>query len=93
MRLASAGLQVDAVDISDVAVTRGRSEASRLGLELTWHVADLDEFTPAHGRYQVITVIRYRNRELWPRLVDALAPGGWLLAEHHFKTTAPVAAC
>lgn len=90
LRLAEAGYEVDAVDISAVAVARGRSEARQRGLDLTWHVADLDDFDPGRERYQVIVVIRYRNRDLWPRLIDALALNGWLLAEHHFKTPAPV---
>lgn len=91
LRLAEAGYAVDAVDISAVAIARGRSEARQRGLRLTWHVADLDDFTLEQAAYQVITVIRYRNRALWPKLIDALAPEGWVLVEHHFKTMASVA--
>lgn len=90
LRLAEAGYHVDAVDISEVGVARGRAESERRGLDVTWTVADLDEFVPEPAAYQVIVVVRYRNRALWPRLADALAPGGWLLIEHHFKTSAAV---
>jgi SAM-dependent methyltransferase len=90
LRLAEAGFDVDAVDISAVAVEQARAEAQRRGLEVRWHVADLDDLAVAEGRYRLITVIRYRNRSLWPRLVTALAPDGWLLAEHHFRTSAAV---
>lgn len=86
LRLAEAGLRVDAVDISEVAVERARTEADARGLELNWQVSDLDEFELSSGVYQAITVIRYRNRALWPRLIDALAPDGWLLVEHHLKS-------
>ena len=89
-RLAEAGLAVEAIDISEVAIARARAEADERGLAIDWAVADLDhlELTPA--RYDVITVIRYVNRELWPRLVDALRPGGTLLIEHHLRTDADV---
>ncbi|MGI9648826.1 MAG: class I SAM-dependent methyltransferase [Acidimicrobiia bacterium] len=86
LRLAEAGLQVDAVDISEVAVGRARTEADRRGLELNWHVSNIDEFEIPPAAYQSITVIRYRNRALWPRLIDGLAPDGWVLVEHHIKS-------
>jgi SAM-dependent methyltransferase len=90
MRLADKGLSVDAVDVSAVAIDMAAEEAKRRGLEINWVVADLDDHALPDGAYNVITVIRYVNRDLWPRLVEALAPGGWLLVEHHLKTTADV---
>lgn len=90
LRLAEAGYEVDAVDISEVAIARAKEEARSRGLQLTWRVADLDDLALEHEAYQLITVIRYRNRDLWPRLIDALAQDGWLLVEHHFKSDAPV---
>lgn len=90
LRLAEAGYEVHAIDISALAIARGQSEARQRGLKLTWQVADLDEFALEQAAYRVIIVIRYRNRDLWPKLIDALAPDGWLLVEHHFKTAAPV---
>jgi SAM-dependent methyltransferase len=90
MRLAEAGLDVDAVDVSAVAIDMAAEEAKRRGLELNWVVADLDDHELPVGAYNVITVIRYVNRGLWLRLIDGLAPGGWLLVEHHMKTAADV---
>ncbi len=90
IRLAEAGLQVDAVDVSSVAIEMARTEAERRALEVNWVVADLDDYELVPAAYDVIAVIRYVNRSLWPRLIDALAPGGWLLVEHHMKTTADV---
>jgi len=90
LRLAEAGLRVDAVDISAVAIERAGSEAEERGLELHWTVSDIDEFEILPGVYQAITVIRYRNRALWPRLIAALAPGGWVLVEHHVKSSREV---
>ena len=90
LRLAEAGLDVEAVDVSGVAIAMARTEAERRGLEVEWVVADLDGYELAPAGYDVITVIRYVNRRLWPRLIDGLAPGGWLLVEHHMKTTVDV---
>ncbi len=90
LAVAAAGYRVDAVDISEVALDMGRAEAERRGLSLDWSARDLDEWVPPAGAYDLITVFRYRNRRLWPRLVDALAPDGWLIVEHHLRTAAPV---
>jgi len=90
LALAEAGFMVTATDISSVAIDMGRSVAAERDLSVEWQVVDLDNFEPT-DRYDLITVFRYRNPMLWPKLVDALAPNGWLIAEHHFKTTADVA--
>jgi SAM-dependent methyltransferase len=90
LRLAEAGHQVVAVDISASAIDMARTEAERKGLEVSWEVADLDDADLQSDTYDVITVIRYVNRKMWPRLIPALAPNGWLLIEHHLQTTADV---
>lgn len=86
LHLAEAGFDVDAVDISEVAVQRGRDEAERRGLDIAWTVGDLDEDPLPPDAYDVITVIRYRSPSLWPRLRAALAPGGWVIVDHHLRT-------
>jgi SAM-dependent methyltransferase len=86
LALAEAGFGVDAVDISSVAIERARAEAERRGLEVRWAVADLDTDDLPGAGYDLVTVVRYRNRELWPRLAAALAPDGWILVEHHLQT-------
>ena len=88
--LAEAGHQVDAVDISASAINMARTEAERRGLEVSWEVADLDNAELRPDAYDAITVIRYVNRKIWPRLITALAQNGWLLIEHHLLTTADV---
>ena len=88
--LAEAGYEVEAMDISEVAIERARAAARERGLEVDWRVADLDRFEPPPGRYDLITVIRYTNRVLMEHLPGALTEGGMLLVEHHFLTPAPV---
>ena len=89
--LASRGFEVDAVDISSVAIDMARAEAIRRDLSVNWQVADLDDFDPGEGWYDVITMIRYSNRAMWPRLVAALAVDGWLVMEQHLRTRHDVA--
>ena len=88
--LAEAGYEVEAVDISGVAIERARATARERGVEVDWRVADLDDFAPPPGRFDLITVIRYTNRKMMERLPEGLADGGMLLVEHHLRTNAPV---
>ena len=90
LRLAEAGYEVEAVDISGIAIDRARADALERGLEVDWRVADLDGFEPPPGRFHLITVIRYTNREMMERLPEGLADGGMLLVEHHLRTGVPV---
>lgn len=89
--LASRGFDVDAVDVSSVAIEMARGEAARRGLSVGWHVADVDDFDLGEGRYDLITMIRYTNRDVWPHLVTALAEDGWLVMEQHLRTRHEVA--
>lgn len=89
--LASRGFEVDAVDVSAVAIEMARSEATRRDLSVHWHVADVGDFDLGEGRYDVITMIRYTNRAIWDRLATALAENGWLVMEQHLRTRHEVA--
>lgn len=90
LRLAEAGFEVDAVDISGVALDLARNKARDRGLEVNWLAADLDDLQLERD-YRLITVFRYRNEQLWSRLIDALEPNGWVLVEHHLNTELAVA--
>ena len=81
--LARRGLAVDAVDISPIALARGRDESA--GLAIEWHQADLEAgFTPTR-RYDLLINIRYVNLPLVTALVGHLAPGGALVVEQHLR--------
>jgi SAM-dependent methyltransferase len=86
LHLAEAGFDVEAIDISSVAIDQARAEADRRGLRVRWRVADLDEVKLDANAYDLITLIRYVSRNAVPRIVNALAPDGWLLVEQHMRT-------
>lgn len=89
--LASRGFEVDAVDVSAVAIEMAKAESADRGLTVDWHVADVNTFELGEDRYDLITMIRYTNREILPRLTAALTRDGWVLMEQHLRTRHPVA--
>ena len=79
--LASLGYEVTGIDISPVAVERCRSEARRLGLRLEAICADLESYALPAAAFDVVLDFYYLQRDLCPRLVEALRPGGLLVFE------------
>lgn len=79
--LAQRGYEVDAVDISPVALARARTEAQRAGVQINFVQADLTTGALPADKYDVIVVRRFLERSLLPALPRALAPGGWLFYE------------
>jgi tellurite methyltransferase len=77
--LAQHGFTVDAVDISPVAIERGRIAAAQAGVSVGFVQADLDMWMPTANTFDLVIGFRFLNRRLWPRLQAALRPGGWLL--------------
>jgi SAM-dependent methyltransferase len=84
--LASKGFDVVAVDVSSVAIGLASDESARRELHVEWRIGDVGEFDFAPAAYDLITMIRYTNRSIWPRLSASLAEGGWLVMEQHLKT-------
>ena len=80
--LAGKGFVVDAVDISEVALTA----FSKLHPHIHTICADLDTFDLTANRYTLVTNIRYLNRRLFPQILDALLPGGMLIFETFLKS-------
>lgn len=90
IRLAAAGYEVDAVDVSTTGLEQGAARAAALGLEIGWLAADL-ETTPVGNAlperdYDVIVVMRYVNLPLMRQLTRRLRPGGHLVSEQHLRT-------
>lgn len=80
LALAELGFEVDAIDVSDVAIDA--VEEHRGDLPISTLRADLAEL-PAfpHAPYDVIVDTMFLDRTLLPRLEAALKPGGLLVLE------------
>jgi SAM-dependent methyltransferase len=88
--LAEAGFDVDAVDISDVALS------ALAGVHPAVHTvhADLDTYDPSADRYSLILNIRFLSRRLFPYIKEALQPGGMLIFETYVEVPqAQIASC
>ncbi len=81
--LAGAGLSVTAVDRDAGVIARLAQVARRLQLPLQAHASDLEMAGAdlGEGAYDLVLVIHYLHRPLFPALVRALRPGGLLLYE------------
>jgi SAM-dependent methyltransferase len=79
---AELGFEVDAFDVSSVAIDRTRHRVERLGLtdRVRARVVDLDDGLPdaARGPYHLVLCQRFRMPALYPALLEVTAPGGLL---------------
>lgn len=84
--LASRGLEVLGVDISDVALEKAKRLAASRGVEIQTQVADLATFTPKENHYGAVVSIsahlpgRIRHR-LYPLIERSLKPDGIVVLE------------
>ena len=87
--LAEAGLCCDALDISEVAVTRLNAYAQGRELAIAAQLADVEkigfEFNP--NQYDIIVVSYFLHRPLFPALAAALKPGGLLFYQTFVKAS------
>lgn len=81
--LARRGLDVMAIDRDAAAIAWLNDEARRQKLSLRAEVVDLEAGPVELGSnlYDVIVVVHYLHRPLFPRLIEALRPGGILVYE------------
>lgn len=81
--LAQQGWRVDAVDISPVGLSLAAQLAEQAGCSsVCWIAADLDTFDLGDGRYDLVTVFRFLDREQLPQRIErTLRPGGRLIYE------------
>ena len=69
--LVEKGFCVDAVDLSDYALSQIQERDEILKIE-----ADLDSYTLEKERYDLIVNINYLNRRFFPQIKEALKEGG-----------------
>ena len=81
--LAGAGLEVRAVDRDAARMAALAAEAHDLGLAVDARVMDLElgDADLGDGCFDVVVVVHYLHRPLFPALLRTLAPGGLLLYE------------
>ena len=81
--LARRGLRTRAVDRNADAIVRLRDVADREGLPVAGDVLDLEagDGTLPHTAFDLIVVVHYLHRPLFPALRAALRPGGVLVYE------------
>jgi len=73
--LAQQGFQVDAVDISDIALGHLKNK----GIDVIYQ--DIDTWQIPQNRYQMIISIHFMDRRLFPGMQTGLKPGGLLIFE------------
>jgi 2-polyprenyl-3-methyl-5-hydroxy-6-metoxy-1,4-benzoquinol methylase len=83
IRLAAAGLKVTAIDRDERRLESLRERALRLGVPVTIESRDLEQpWTDlGDGLFDLVVVVHYLHRPLFPALAHALAPGGFLIYE------------
>jgi tellurite methyltransferase len=85
--LAQLGFEVDAVDVSDVAIDALRAAVDARGLSVHPRRRDLEHGEPGDdgglgdSAYDVIVQTNYLQRDLFGDLARALRPGGLLIVE------------
>ena len=78
---ASLGYEVTGVDISDVGVKNSLLWAGQKNVNLKAVTADLDEYEFGKDQYDLILCFYFLDRRLFPKIKEALRPGGHLLYE------------
>jgi SAM-dependent methyltransferase len=78
--LAARGLEVTGLDVSDVAIGRAVALAEQVGLadRCRFLTVDLDDGLPDGPPVDVVLCHMFRDRSLYPAMLDRLAPGGLL---------------
>jgi len=81
--LAEHGFRTTAVDRNAAAIEALTVEAVARGLAMAGHVVDLESGAsfPPRDSFDLIVVVHYLHRPLFPALVNALRPGGVLVYE------------
>ena len=87
--LARENFNVTGVDVSDVALDRARKLARRERLDIRYEWIDLDDGLPLQSRYDVVTIIRFLDRELLQEIHNVLKPGGFVAVEIHLLLDHP----
>lgn len=84
--LAAAGMQMDAWDISPVAVERVRQRAADRGLSVEAAARDVVEQPPNDEHYDLVVVSHFLDRSIMPAIKACLKPGGLVFYQTFTRT-------
>jgi SAM-dependent methyltransferase len=79
--LAKRSWQVTVVDISEVAIRKLDRKALQLDLTLDLFALDATEYQFEPGRFDLIVMFYHFDRDICPRILSALKPGGFLICK------------
>src|ERR671923_213114 len=79
--LAERGFDVEAIDISAVALDKARRRAAKRKLHVTWREADLEAIELPEAHYDLALNFNYLQRSLIPRIKKALRTDGYVIFE------------
>lgn len=83
--LARRGLAAMGVDRSMESLAAGREKAVRSGLKASFVQADLTRFALPEKQFSVVICFKYRDRDWYPAMREALRPGGLLIYETYTR--------
>lgn len=79
--LANRSWQVSAVDVSDVAIGKLDQAARELSVNLDLFLGDASEYIFEPTRFDLIVLFYHLDRNLFPKMVSVLNPGGLLICK------------
>ncbi|MDH5763935.1 MAG: methyltransferase domain-containing protein [Nitrospinota bacterium] len=79
--LATQGYEVVGLDISPKGLEKAHQLAKLNGVTIETRVVDLESHQLEKNAYDVILLMYYMQRDLWPQINDALKPGGMAVIE------------
>lgn len=83
--LASQGFCVTGVERSTTAIDKARTLAAEGGVTIECIQADLENYLLPAECYEIVICFYYLDRKLFPAIVRALVPGGWLVYETYTR--------
>ena len=79
--LATQGFDVLGIDISSVGLDKAQMLAEENGVSISTAIADLEEVELDKDTYDVVLCMYYLQRDLFPKIKDALKSGGMAVVE------------